>query len=235
MKPGRVARLEVAGTRFAEELGYSLSVGVVPPDGALEAIAERMADRLFEALSAAEISAETGSLFRLDPLADRSRPDIVTFSGGVSEFIYGHETKSFGDLGPLLAKALRGRMDGWGSIIEPPAEGIRATVIGASQYTVQVSGSTILVHPASALPLRNAAAVVPDLPLDADDLDSEAIAAEIGAALRRQDLQLGTQPVALCYRWRGSATFQRLDAFCRGVVLGVVRFNVAWPALGVGG
>ena len=217
---GRVARLELAGVRFAEELGYSLSLGAAPPEGAMEAIAERMSHRLFEALSAPVLSAETMALFRLDPLPDRARPDIVTFSGGVSEFIYGHETQSFGDLGPLLAAAIRRRIEGWGSIIEPPAEGIRATVIGASQYTVQVSGSTILVHPATALPLRNAAAIVPDLPLDAETLDSDAIAAEIGAALRRQDLQTGSQPVALCYRWRGSATFQRLDAFCRGVTLG---------------
>jgi ethanolamine utilization protein EutA len=191
----------------------------------MEAIAERMSERLFEAVSAAVLSSETTALFRLDPLPDRSRPDIVTFSGGVSEFIYGHETKSFGDLGPLLGAAIRRRIEGWGSIIEPPAEGIRATVIGASQYTVQVSGSTILVHPAATLPLRNAAALVPDLPLDHDVLDSSAIAAEIGAALRRQDLQLGTQPVALCYRWRGSATFQRLDAFCRGVTEGLAELT----------
>jgi len=31
-------------------------------------------------------------------------------------------------------------------------EGIRATVIGASQYTIQVSGSTIFVAPHSVLP-----------------------------------------------------------------------------------
>jgi ethanolamine utilization protein EutA len=217
---GNVARLEVAGTRFAEELGQHLEIGHPPPAGALHAIVDRMADRLFEALSATELSAETSALFRLDPLPERTRPDIVTFSGGVSEFIYGHESKSFGDLGPRLAAALRQRIETWGAIIEPPAEGIRATVIGASQYTVQVSGSTILVHPATALPLRNAAAIVPDLPLDAETLDSNAIAADIAAALRRQDLHLGSQPVALCYRWRGSATFQRLDAFCQGVTKG---------------
>jgi ethanolamine utilization protein EutA len=218
---GRVARLELAGQRFAEELGLALSVGAAPPDGAMAAIAERMAERLFEALSAPVVSAETAALFRLDPLPDRTRPDIVTFSGGVAEFIYGHETRQFGDLGPLLAEALRRRIAAWGPVIEPSAEGIRATVIGASQYTVQVSGSTILVHPAGTLPLRNAAAIVPDLPLDDEILDSVAIAGEIGLALRRQDLQTADQPVALCYRWRGSATFARLDAFCRGVAAGL--------------
>ena len=47
-------------------------------------------------------------------------------------------------------------------------EGIRATVIGASQYTTQVSGSTIFVSPLEPLPLRNVPVIAPALALDAD-------------------------------------------------------------------
>jgi ethanolamine utilization protein EutA len=47
------------------------------------------------------------------------------------------------------------------------------------------------------------------------------MAAAIGAALRRMDLHTGERPVALCYRWDGSATYARLDAFCKGVVAGL--------------
>ena len=43
----------------------------------------------------------------------------------------------------------------------------------------------------------------------------------IREALRRLDLGDGARPVAICYRFRGSATFARLDAFCRGIVDGV--------------
>ena len=39
--------------------------------------------------------------------------------------------------------------------------------------------------------------------------------------LKRLDLAGGETPVALFVPWRGSATFQRLDAFCRGVVEGL--------------
>jgi ethanolamine utilization protein EutA len=39
--------------------------------------------------------------------------------------------------------------------------------------------------------------------------------------LRRLDLADGEQPVAVFVPWRGSATFARLDAFCRGLVEGV--------------
>jgi ethanolamine utilization protein EutA len=102
-----------------------------------------------------------------------------------------------------------------------PVETIRATVVGASQYTVQLSGSTIFVAPPETLPLRNLPVVAPRLPLDAETLDAAAIAAATGAALRRLDLDHGEAGVALCYSWAGSATFRRIDAFTRGVCDGL--------------
>jgi ethanolamine utilization protein EutA len=218
---GRVARLELAGERFASELGLNIRIGVPPPKGAMAALAERMAQRLFEAVSSPDLSLETATLLRLPALRETIRPDIITFSGGVSEFIYGRETRSFGDLGLQLGEALRRRIADWGPNIVPPAEGIRATVVGAAQYTVQVSGSTIFVHPTDILPLRNIAVIVPDFDLQAEDLASEVIAACVDRALQRLDLSEGDRPVALCYRWRGSATFARLDSFCRGIVAGL--------------
>jgi ethanolamine utilization protein EutA len=113
------------------------------------------------------------------------------------------------------------RVQDWGVTLEKPDQSIRATVVGASQYTVQVSGSTIFVSPMETLPLRNMPVVVPDLPLAADDLDQKAIADAVRAALRRLDLHEGEQAVALCYRWEGSAMFRRLDDFCKGIHAGL--------------
>ncbi|TRZ56772.1 MAG: ethanolamine utilization protein EutA, partial [Rhodocyclaceae bacterium] len=148
-------------------------------------------------------------------------PDVISFSGGVSEYIYGLERESFGDLGPQLAAAVLERVQRWSPRIEPPVQGIRATVVGASQYTIQVSGSTIYVAPQATLPLKNIAVITPDLPLAAEALDAGKIATAVGLALRSFDLHAGEQAVALCYRWQGSATFARLDAFCRGVSRGL--------------
>ena len=153
------------------------------------------------------------------PIAERSAR--IQFSGGVSEFIYGTETKKFGDLGPLLAAEIRARVETFCSNLEQPLEGIRATVVGASQYTIQLSGSTIYVSPLDALPLRNVPVIAPALPLDGEVIDSAAVARAIQTMLKRLDLAGGETPVALFVPWRGSATFQRLDAFCRGVVEGL--------------
>jgi ethanolamine utilization protein EutA len=219
---GNVERIEEAGRRFADEVGVTLEIGKPLSQSDAGKIAERMADRLFECVSARELSAETASLLRIDPLASRQRPEKVSFSGGVSEYIYGREPTAYGDLGPLLGVAIRKRVEGWRGVeIITPDQGIRATVVGASQYTVQVSGSTIFVTPADAIPLRSVPAITPDLPLAAEELVPADIAAAIKASLRKLDLHEGEQPVALCYRWDGSATFQRLDDFCAGVAQGL--------------
>src|SRR6202007_2457136 len=141
-----------------------LEMGQKPDPAALQKMVERMAERLFEAISSAELSDDTAALLRLDRLKNAAAPDAITFSGGVSEYIYGRQSEGFGDLGPLLAQAILRRVAAWGPRIEQPDEGIRATVVGASQYTIQVSGSTIFVRPLDILPLRNVPVITPDLP-----------------------------------------------------------------------
>jgi ethanolamine utilization protein EutA len=164
-------------------------------------------------------------LFRLPPLSYRGPIDAITFSGGVSEFIYGQEPREgamdFGDLGVLLAREVKRRVDRLGIPVLEPAAKIRATVIGASQYTIQVSGGTIFVDPLDAVPVRNVPVVAPDFPLAEDDIDPADVERAIGRALARLDLADGKRPVALGFRWEGSATFQRLQAFCSGVAAGL--------------
>lgn len=218
---GRVTRVEEAARRFASELGRSIAIGDAIDESLLDRMAQLMADRLFDVMSSRAVSPATAALLRLDPLPNERAPDAVMFSGGVSEYVYGHERQTFGDLGPRLAAAIRARTDVWGPRVEPYEQGIRATVVGASQYTIQVSGSTIFVRPLDVLPLRNVPVVTPRLDFAAEDLDITAIAASVRVALKRLDLTDSDRAVAVCYRWQGSATFARLDALARGVADGL--------------
>ena len=217
----RITRIEEAGRCLGAELGLDLALGRPLEPAAAQALAGRMAERLFDALRGAAQPAGTTNLSRLAPLSHRRAIDQVSFSGGVSEYLYGQESAGFGDLGPLLAAEILRRVEAWGPRLERPLQGIRATVIGASQYTIQVSGSTIYVSPLEALPLRNLPVVAPDLPLDGEVVDSGRVAAAVAATLKRLDLGDGAGPVALFVRWRGSATFHRLDGLCRGVAAGL--------------
>ena len=218
---GRVTRVEEAGKRFAAEIGVDVSLGAVLKPDAARALAAGMADRLFEAMRGGAPKAGGAELVRLEPLTLREPIAQVTFSGGVSEFIYGREAETFGDLGAQLAREIRARIDAFGSRLEASNEGIRATVIGASQYTIQLSGSTIYVSPLDVLPLRNVPVIAPALPIDQDTIDPAAVARAITAMLKRLDLSEGENPVALFVPWQGSATFRRLDAFCRGITAGL--------------
>jgi ethanolamine utilization protein EutA len=217
----RVVRLEEAGRRFGAALGIPLELGTVLTQAHKDALAARMADCLFEAMRGGNPALGGTSLLRLDPLTHSGRVDEVSFSGGVSEYIYGGNAKRFGDLGPELAAQIRERRAAWGVPLARPDARIRATVIGASQYTMQVSGSTIYVSPLDTLPLRNVPVIAPALPLDGEIIDAQAVAAAIAAVLRRLDLADGSRPVAVYVPWKGSATFQRLDAACRGIVDGL--------------
>jgi ethanolamine utilization protein EutA len=216
-REGRVRRIEEAGRRFAKELDLSLELGKPLAQESMKAMADRMADRLMEVIALKALAPDTEALLRLPAMTYRGGIDAITFSGGVSEFVYGYETSNFGDLGPFLAAAIRARIDASNLKLMEPVEGIRATVIGASQYTIQVSGSTIFVSPSDILPLRNVPVIAPNFALDGEELDAKAIARETENALRRLDLDAGDTAVGVCFNWQGSATFQRLHAFATGV------------------
>lgn len=217
---GRITRLEEAGRQFAAELGWTLAIGEKFTAEQGQVLATRMTERLFDAATGGSPTTGRSSLLRLDPITSGATIDEVTISGGVSEFVYGKETANFGDLGPQLAEAIRNRVQAWGPKLEQPSEGIRATVIGASQYTTQVSGSTIHVWPMEILPLRNVPVIAPDVEFG-EEIDPTAVAGAVRRVLRRLDLADGERPVAAFVPWRGSATFARLDAFCRGIVDGL--------------
>jgi ethanolamine utilization protein EutA len=212
----RIVRVEEAGRRIGAALGLTLEAGAVLAEQDARALAASMAESLFETMRGGAPKVGDSDLLRLDPLTWRGALSDVSFSGGVSEYIYGGEIKSYGDLGLQLAAELRARLPNGLQLARPEAR-IRATVIGAAQYTVQVSGSTIFVSPLNTLPLRNVPVIAPALRLEADKIEPAAVATAIRAALKRRELDDGESPVALFLPWRGSATFQRLGDLCRGI------------------
>ena len=217
----RITRIEDAGRRFAAALGLTLDVGDRLRDADAAVLAEAMADRLFEAMRSGSPSLLSSGLLRLSPLRHSDPVQAITFSGGVAEYIYRRQANGFGDLGPQLAEAIRDRVERWGPKIEPANACIRATVIGASQYTTQVSGSTIYVTPLETLPLRNVPVIAPQMPLDQAVIDHVEISRAVRMLLERLDLIEADGPVAVFLPWQGSATFARLDACCRGLIDGL--------------
>ena len=123
----------------------------------LDKVAGVMADALVAAVTQWPLPARSQTLFLTDPI-DIGTIDGVMFSGGVAEYVYQRETRDFGDLGRRLGHAIARRVAShrlpWPLL--PAGECIRATALGASEYSVQLSGSTSFISdPGSLLPRRN--------------------------------------------------------------------------------
>ena len=99
---GTLTRLETAGRRFFEDLGYKLEIGDKVDLELRVRMAARMAQALFDGLAGGNAPWE--GFFVTQPLGSLPPIDGVLFSGGVSEYIYGREQNVFGDLGPYLGR-----------------------------------------------------------------------------------------------------------------------------------
>jgi ethanolamine utilization protein EutA len=220
---GTIERLEGPAEQAAAAAGVRLALGerLAPEDQAK--LVRTMTDALVT-LIRGEPNALARELLVTDPLPDGWQADAITFSGGVAEYIYGRERTEYADVARALADEVRAALDD-GRIALPvldPGQGIRATVIGASQFSVQVSGNTISISDSTVLPLRNLPVIFPRLDLAADP-DAEGVAQEIDSAIRRFDLEEGDSPVALAFRWQGDPLYGRLRALAEGIRRGMPR------------
>jgi ethanolamine utilization protein EutA len=216
----RLTRIEPPARLVAEAVGVSLHLGEPLSVADERQLAEAMADCLLQAMRREPASQLTRALFVTPPLTSELAAEALTFSGGVSEFLYGREHADFGDLAGALATAIRARLDSFPVPLGETVEPIRATVIGASQFTVQVSGNTIWVSRPEMLPLHNLQVVYPRL-VPGDALTADDVQQAIEAGLRRFDLEEGAQAVALAIDWHGTPRYSLLRALADGIVGGL--------------
>ena len=154
---GTLTRVEKPAETMMGSFGKSVVVGQKVDDATKDEFAKLQASVLAEALKGGDLSPLAQSLLVTAPLPDYNGPqeiDYVVCSGGVSEYIYERDAQSYGDIGPWLGRHFRQHLtdifkDG---AVREPNEGIRATVIGAGEYTIQASGNTSHLSGAAALP-----------------------------------------------------------------------------------
>ena len=157
------------------------------------------------------------SLLLTEPLPRTAEPTALTFSGGVAEYIFGHEQEEFGDIAKLLAAALASELSRRAGLpLIDPGQRIRATVIGASQFTVQVSGKTIYLPDPYVLPVHNVPVVRVDLAA-AGDIDPDRLAAAIRSGLDEIELDRNGR-LAIAFAWHGDPEHARLKAAGQGIV-----------------
>jgi ethanolamine utilization protein EutA len=216
---GRIVRLDPAGKFHARQAGLHWARGEAASPAHLDKLAGNMADFLVAALTQRPLPAAVEHLYLTDPIGELTRIDGVMFSGGVGEYVYGREERDFGDMGRRLGRAIRARIDA-GALpwpLVPAGECIRATALGASEYSVQLSGNTSYISkPGELLPRRNLQVLQPPYFCE-ETIDSDKLAKSIRAHFTAFDLVEGEGEVALALRWQGAPSYERVLAFAEGI------------------
>lgn len=218
----RIVRLDPGGKHLAGQIGLNWQLGdrVSPED--MQRLTAWMAQAILTAVTVRPLPAEIEKLFLTPPLENLEHIAGVMFSGGVGEYVYDREARDFGDLGKLLGHALRRKMreDSVPWPLLPAGECIRATVIGASSYSLQVSGNTIYISGSSLLPRKNLQVLHPSNELQ-ETINPEKVAQSIRNHFAMFDLVEGEAEVALVFRWHGLPSFARIHAFVEGLKRGL--------------
>ena len=187
----------------------SLKVGDIPSPEVVRSVA----DTLVQALEmAAGLREPTALLEKLTTRENRSVPfrntgagdTIISFSGGVADCIEtDHPPLAFGDMGPVLGKAIRESALCRGKYVLGQ-ETIRATVIGAGCHSAQLSGSTVYYRNMS-FPMQNIPVVSMEFPAPG----------AIRTALERQD-----GPMVLSLPGLRSPGYAALETYARAICQG---------------
>ncbi len=220
----KIVRLDPAGKHHAKQAGFDWKVGYQATSEQMDAVAEKMADTVVDAIKTRPMPHNAEHLYLTDPIEDLGRIDGIMFSGGVAEYVYEREQRDFGDMGIRLGRAIRKRINS-GALpwpLVPAGECIRATALGASEYSVQLSGNTSFISkPGTLLPRRNLQVVQPPFVCE-NVIDPDALSQAIRTHFTNFDIAHdGDVEVALAFRWLGAPSYERISAFAEGLKRGM--------------
>ncbi len=214
---GTWSRVDDSARLVAEALGLSTDPHSLADEAVRQRIARRLAEIAADYITGTPRDKLGAALALTDDCPHTIMPAALTFSGGVAEYIFGHEAGDYGDIARPLATELARELGRRTELtLTDPGQRIRATVIGASQFTVQVSGKTIYLPDADVLPVHNVPVVHIGLDLH-DDVDVAAMADAIRAGIARMDLDPGSR-MAIAFSWHGDPEYTRLKAAGTAIV-----------------
>ena len=214
---GNWTRIDHSAELVAADLGAALTPQALADPSLREKIAKRLAAVAADYILDAPLDDLGRSLLLTESLRRTCVPSAITFSGGVAEYLFGYESVAYGDIAKLLATGLARELSRREAppLIDP-GQRIRATVIGASQFTVQVSGKTIYLPDPYVLPVHNVPVVHVGLDASAG-AGPEGLPLAIQAGLRELDMDRNPN-LAIAFAWRGDPEHSLLKAAGEAIV-----------------
>lgn len=146
-------------TKLIEVMKLNIKVGSKLDKNELIKLCKEVADILLQSVSYKVKTSNYDLLITYKDFHNKDNPlEYVSFSGGVADLIYedysGDEFK-YGDIGIVLGKEIRKAFQTAGVKFVKVGETIGATVVGAGNYTTEISGSTITYTNDDILPIKN--------------------------------------------------------------------------------
>jgi ethanolamine utilization protein EutA len=216
---GRVRHIAEPATHILNDIGLRLEIGVLPALENLRRFTDRMADLTVELIEGTS-SPLAQKIYLTPPVGESGKGSVLMFSGGIGYYYYNpisihsvSDATIHDDVGPLLAESLRKHPVLNSYTVVPPAETVRATVLGASTQTVTLSGSTIWAE-REILPLKNVPVIRPMLP---SALEPASVSRSITEAVSRWDLNLATDPFAVALELERPLDYDSLTQLANGL------------------
>src|SRR5512145_630543 len=216
---GRVTHIAEPAKYILNDIGLRLEIGDSPSLEQLRRFTDRMADMTVELIEGT-VSPLAQKIYLTPPVGASGKGSILMFSGGIGHYYYNpipinsvNDVTIHDDVGPLLAESLRKHAVLNSYQVVPPAETVRATVLGASTQTVTLSGSTIWAE-SEILPLKNVPVIRPAL---ASTLGPVSVSRNIAEAVTRWDVNLATDPFAIALELSRSLDYDSLTQLANGL------------------
>lgn len=142
---GRVTYIAQKLKKLADMSGISISIGDILTSETAENICREMTEVIEQSAGLRKTDSRLELMITNHGMKSGIVPDIITFSGGVADCMgySGEKQFPYGDIGVFLGHAVAASPLLTERMSETAEETIRATVIGAGNFSMEVSGSTI--------------------------------------------------------------------------------------------
>jgi ethanolamine utilization protein EutA len=236
---GTIRHIAEPAKHILADCGLDLQIGMSASLPDLRRFTDRMADLTVDLIEGRS-SPLAKKVYLTPPAPISGKGTILMFSGGIGHYYYQPiKIESLGDVtlhddvGPLLAESIRRHAELGSYEVIPPAETLRATVLGASTQTVTLSGSTIWAE-REILPMKNVPVIRPLLTVDPASplnagLTSAFVCAAIAEAVRRWDVNIQTDLFAVALELDRPLDYTSLSQLANGLQEFSLNMPIARP------
>ena len=227
---GRLRSLTESGELFLDAVAKLIKPGEEIPSEQRQHLGDLLAEAIVQYLIAVRPPQVSQRLLITEPLRRDYSIDEFWFSGGVAEFMQSApaDPLNFGDMGAYLAAGLIEALARRGARYHVPPMPIRATVIGAGSYSLQLSGSTVAADDQS-LPLRNLQMIRPFTQMPQDSDLSVSIGERLKTCLNFHDLDWTVAPLAIVLDQLPAVDYSALERWAAGLAAAFLSLNGQAP------